>query len=313
MPAAGRLLIYYGIPSGVNRLWNDDQAAVFFTNWDLLVFGAGLELPSHVYHAATRDVIHSLRARKPSAIVFGYIDLGVATNNYTIAEIEARIDSWQNVGANGIFLDGAGYDFQVTRERLNMAVDYAHAARLPVCVNSWVLDDVLGPALHPRFNPLGLPTKLGMGDYCLLESLVINTRSYRDGYESLAHLKTRAESSILYRRSLGIKLIGAGVVDFAAFSRNRLVQYFQMVETAAMILALDAYGVCAYQYSAAEPNHGAAQRFPYNTEFSTLCDLEAGYVLDDSATELRRGSDMVLHIDHSAQAYWCRVAVARHK
>jgi hypothetical protein len=310
MAAAGKLIIYYGIPSGVNRLWQDDQAATFFTNWDLVVFGAGLELTSHTYHGATRNVIRSLRSQKPAVTVFGYVDLGVTTSNFSIAEIRGRIGRWQDLGANGILLDGAGYDFQVTRERLNTVVDDAHARGLPVCVNSWVVDNVLSPAHHPQFNPMGLPTRLGMGDYCLLESLLVNTRAYRDGYETLANLKARAETAIRYRKSLGIKVMGAGVVDFAAFSPARHGQFFRMVETAAMIFALDAYGVCAAQYSAAEPNHGVAHLFPYHSGFGDVYDLDVSLALDHNATELRRGTDMILHVDHDARAYWCHAAIA---
>ena len=69
-------------------------------------------------------------ARRPH--VFGYVDLG-RTNWLSIPDLIDRIERWGAMGADGIVLDEAGYDFGVTRERQNAAVSAAHARGLRVC------------------------------------------------------------------------------------------------------------------------------------------------------------------------------------
>ena len=48
---------------------------------------------------------------------FGYIDLGVTTQDLPLTEVYARIDEWKATGAQGIFLDDFGYDYGTTRDR----------------------------------------------------------------------------------------------------------------------------------------------------------------------------------------------------
>ena len=187
-----RLAIYYGIPSLVNGAQGDTaRAAAVFAEYDVVVFGDGLEFPDvvpdrrpagagPVEQRRTAAIIGllSVTARKP--IVYGYIDLG-SSQNLPQTEIERRIALWRGMGAGGIFFDEAGYDFGVTRARQNAAVEAVHAAGLRVFMNAFNPDDVFLPSN-------GLPHRLQAGDAFLLESFVIrNGRQDTDaGWSSRA-------------------------------------------------------------------------------------------------------------------------------
>ena len=59
-----RLLIYYGIPEGVNGLWDQAKAATLFAEYDFIVFGEGLEKQAHSFHDSTSKVIAAIREPK---------------------------------------------------------------------------------------------------------------------------------------------------------------------------------------------------------------------------------------------------------
>ena len=175
--APRRLAIFYGIPSLVNGARGDlARAAAVFAEYDTVVFGDGLELPDvvpgrspvgagPVERRHTAAIIRSLAdlGRRPA--VFGYVDLG-RSQNLSQREIERRIGLWREMGAHGIFFDEAGYDFDVTRERQNAAVDAVHKAGMRVFVNAFNPDDVFLPSK-------GVPHHLKSGDAYLLESFAI--------------------------------------------------------------------------------------------------------------------------------------------
>lgn len=184
LPLAGqgiapkKLLIYYGFPSSINATFDVQLAAAEFGQYDYVVLGAGLEKTTHPDHQNTVDIITELHLNYPTG-VFGYIDLGVTTNNFSLAEIQLRADEWLASGADGIFFDDFGYDFEVTRSRQNAAVDYVHSLGLPVIANGWVPADVFEAAVHPVYNPAGLPTSLNAGDYYLSESYQVAEGQYQ--------------------------------------------------------------------------------------------------------------------------------------
>jgi len=187
--APARLAIYYGYPSLVNGASGDvERAAATFADYDAIVFGDGLEFadvqprrtpagPGPDEHRRTRAIIERLRAQSPSRRVYGYVDLG-NTQKLPIAEIQNRVRLWSAMGAAGIFLDEAGFDFGVTRERQNAVIDFIHDLGLSAFVNAFNPDDVFTAApvaLNGAGggNPTGLPTRLGERDAFLLESFQV--------------------------------------------------------------------------------------------------------------------------------------------
>jgi len=166
----GTLLAYHGWPSVVNGATTVAEAAAEFGRYDIVVFGGGLESPSHPDHAGTKAVIaHPSMA---GTAVFGYVNLGVTNpgGNLTLAQLKTRIDQWKAIGADGIQLDAFGYDWGVTRERQNAVVDYVHSLGMPVIANGWFVDHAFSAAVDTTYNQNGLPTHLGASDYYMYES-----------------------------------------------------------------------------------------------------------------------------------------------
>lgn len=114
-----RLAIYYGWPSLVNGTSDLDTATNVFCHFDLVVFGATLEVPSHSDHDNTVIIIDNLRNRCGTE-VYGYVTL----SGIPIDEIKLRVDRWVAMGVAGIFLDEAGRDYGVDRNRLREVVEY---------------------------------------------------------------------------------------------------------------------------------------------------------------------------------------------
>ncbi|MHB2155822.1 T9SS type A sorting domain-containing protein [Calditrichota bacterium GD2] len=193
-----KLLIYYGWPSMINGATNNQQAADTLGQYDFVVLGDGLEKTSHGDHANTVEIINLIHASY-SARIFGYIDAGVTTQNLSLSEIGIRIKEWKATGADGIFFDDFGYDFQTSRERQNAVIDSAHAQGLPVCVNAWNPDDVFSSEVNANFNPAGKPTHLSADDFYLSESYQIEAGNY----QSEATWQSKADKLDAYQQSIG--------------------------------------------------------------------------------------------------------------
>lgn len=197
-----KLLIYYSWPSIINGASTIDQAAQEFGRYDVIVLGDLLEKGSHPDHANTVAILaHPALA---ATTAFGYITLGVTSQNLSSAEIHTRIDEWQATGADGVILDEFGYEYHVTRERQNDAVNYAHSRGLRVLANAWVPYDAFGAGVDPSWNPNGLATALNANDVFLFESFQVQEGSYVP--ESFWRSKTDALEA--YRRALGFSVYG---------------------------------------------------------------------------------------------------------
>jgi len=133
------LLIYYGWPSLINGAQDLTQAVREFDRYDTVILGAGLEQDEHPDHWRTVGILSRTRAD-----TFGYVDLGVTTSNLGMVEVEHRVDRWRHSGADGVFFDDCGRDYQVDAGRLSRAVWYVHHWGMPVGVNAWDAADVAG-------------------------------------------------------------------------------------------------------------------------------------------------------------------------
>ena len=209
-----RLAIYYGIPSLVNGAGGDvERAARVFADYDVVVFGDGLEYDSPrtsgpsagpVEHARTRAIVTRLARLRPSTQVFGYVPLG-DTQRLSWAAVADGIRRWRDMGIHGIFLDEAGYDFGVTRERQTQVIDLIHSADLRVFANAFNPGDILGSEMVPANtrgggNPRGLPSRLGPGDLLLLESFVVRMGEL----EQADSWFERSQQAAAYSRRTGV-------------------------------------------------------------------------------------------------------------
>lgn len=191
-----KLLIYYGWPSSING-----GAVSVFANYDYIILGDGLELPSHGDNIGTKSILANSSLNNVK--FFGYIDLG-NSQNLSMTEIQNRISLWKAMGSNvkGIFFDEYGYDYGVSRQRQNDAVNYAHGLGLQVIANAWIPDDVFGSIVSGS-NPNGIAPTINSNDFYLSESYLIETGNY----QSATTWKTKAESLRNYQNTMGFKIL----------------------------------------------------------------------------------------------------------
>ena len=206
-----RLAIYYGIPSLVNgAAGNVERAAAVFAEYDMVVFGDGLEFTDVVRgrtpagagaqeHERTRAIMARLAQGPRHTRVYGYIDLG-HSQKLPLDEIERRVSLWKAMGAYGIFFDEAGYDYGVTRARQNAAVDAVHARGMRVILNAFRPEDVFGGAERHR---------LQAGDGYLLESFAI--RLGKPDTSALGAQRTAA--AITAARQAGVLVLAVTTAD----------------------------------------------------------------------------------------------------
>ncbi|GIP33750.1 hypothetical protein J2TS4_29600 [Paenibacillus sp. J2TS4] len=306
-----RLLIYYGIPQGVNELWEDKKAAKVFAQYDYVVFGAGLEEPKHKYSGSTQQIITATKEWNPDTLFFGYIDLGVTTKyNFPLGQIEAKSILWQQLGADGIFLDDAGNDFGVDRKRLNTAVEMVHSLGMSAFVNAWDPDDVFASQQDDRYNPEGLETALGPNDYFLIESFLkptnINDPNAESAYGRGFH--KRMDKLHSYRKEYGTRLLSVSKIDFHSLSKNELRKFFRMNEAAAGVFSLNGYGIAAWDYSAGTTNRNIVQSLPYFENYMDYYDADEDYnVLIEGMDYKRAGfrlhSEQGKHFYHIPELY----------
>lgn len=124
---------------------------------------------------------------KSKTKIFGYVNLGPdnPTANKSqwkqsdLNKVKAEINSIASAGWYGVFIDQFGYDWNETRARQNIIVDYIHSKGLKVMVNCWFVDDALGAKTDKFANPKGTSTHLTANDWYLIESFFTDGDSYR--------------------------------------------------------------------------------------------------------------------------------------
>lgn len=93
------LAVYYGWPSLVaNSQGNLTKASSWFQKFDLIVFGDGIWNTTHGDHSNTVVIISNLIAQGKK--VFGYVDLGVSTQNLNETQMRTAVDGWSSTGAS---------------------------------------------------------------------------------------------------------------------------------------------------------------------------------------------------------------------
>ncbi|MBY0492698.1 MAG: spherulation-specific family 4 protein [Cyanobacteria bacterium] len=248
--APARLAIYYGYPSLVNGASGDvARAAATFADYDVVVFGDGLEFadvnprrtPAGAgpdEHRRTAAIVDKLRQQ--SVDVYGYIDLG-NSQKLPLPELLQRIKLWAAMKVSGIFFDEAGYDYGVTRERQNAVVDATHALGLGAFVNAFNPDDVFGAARVPinsagGGNPGGTASQLGANDTYLLESFQVRLGE-AENWSSWA-MRTRA--AVAHRANHGSKIFA--VTTTTAPTERNATSLYPYAWWSAAVWGLDGFG-----------------------------------------------------------------------
>jgi hypothetical protein len=153
----------------------------------------------------------------PNALIFGYVACA-----QTYVNFQTKVNQWNSLQVNGIFMDEAGYDYGKTRSEFNTMVDFVHSkAYSNVCfANAWNTDNILGSAEDPSFpnityNPTLTESNLTQNDWIMLESFPVNTTSYSGnaGYESRTDWYARAEKAKNFRVSYHINFAGVSMIN----------------------------------------------------------------------------------------------------
>jgi hypothetical protein len=177
--------------------------------------------------------------------VYGYIDLG-RSQGLPIEEIADRMTRWAAMGAAGVFLDEAGFDFGVTRARQNAAVAAARERKLRVCFNAFQPADVFDPAPIPLNevgggNPDGLEPIVSADTAVLLESFAV-----RHGKpEPRDTLAIRTQAALEARKRYGTQVWAVSTGEEAAAGTTLENSWW-----IATVFALDAYGWAMPAFSA---------------------------------------------------------------
>ena len=248
-----KLLIYYSYPSSLNyptNGYNLTNVANDLAQYDYVVLGGDLELSTHPDHTNTQTIITNSITNNTK--FFGYIDLGVTngTKNYSIAEIQTRINNWKVMGADGIFLDDFGYDYGVSRVRQSAAVQYAHSQNIPVMANAWNPDDAFGSQVNTNYNPSGTATQIQTSDFYLSESFLIQEGAFSNPTAWVA----KASKLKSYQQQIGFKTVSI-TTNSLANANGYSEQQFFYAWYGAFIYGHEATGWGEYNFAANDPNN----------------------------------------------------------
>lgn len=290
----GSLLVYYGYPTSINQSFSVPAAAVEFGRYDYVVWGDGLDGPGHPDHANAVAILG--HAAMAATRVYGYVDLGVSTQNLPMAEVQARIARWDAMGVDGVLLDDFGYDFGTGRLRQNTAVDFAHAQGLAVIANAFRPEDAFGSTPVPVHNPGGIPAQLGPADFYLYESHAVRLGAYEDpvGWQA------KSDALAAYRTSLGFKVLSITTTATDNVGAYDAARFFY-AWFAALLFGHEATGWGEFGFSASGASNGLA---PYRTR-PTLAPGSAfiGGVVHAVPLHIRRTDLGRIELDAAAHTY----------
>lgn len=185
-----KIAIYYGWPIAVNGAWSVAAAVSVFNDYDIVIFGSGLEATSHPEYQSTKDIVDATTAE-----VYGYIDAVLS-----VQSIQTKVNQWKVVGGSnklikGIFFDQFGFDYGLNRQIQNDIVDYVHAQGMPVFVNAWDPDDVFKKSM-------GKDTHLTSTDWYLAESHYVKLGDW----QPTAEWETKSDKMVSYKSLIGTKM-----------------------------------------------------------------------------------------------------------
>lgn len=216
-----KLAIYYGYPSLINNSTSINDAIAEFNNYDLVVFGDGIEESSHPDHANGLLIIN-----QSTANIYGYVNC-----NRKLSKVIADIDKWCIMGVAGIFCDQFGFGFdKITRNRQNQIINYIHSENMIVFANVYNPDDLFGTHVHIK-NPNQLPTAMTSSDWYLAQSFYYSANFDIPGSDTYKYdWKQRADNINVYKSQIGFNVATNTTTTDSAninpFPQNKLNEAF---------------------------------------------------------------------------------------
>lgn len=241
------MLFYYGWLNSFNSAtnsWTNEKVAQDLAKYDILIFGDGLQTPTHGDYSNTEIIIPRIKELHPDVLIFGYV-----TINQNYSQFKDKVDDWDDLGVHGVFGDEAGFDYGTTstngRDAFNDKMDYIHSmvSANIAFVNAWKLEHVYGSnndASYPdsTWNPDGVNSAMTADDWYLFESLAIDSN---ENYESHTQWRDRTKGSFPgYTAAVSI------IADTKSDGQDR----FDFIHASAMMKGLDAVGSSDTGYGA---------------------------------------------------------------
>lgn len=302
------LLIYYGwlnaFNSGVNG-WNNENVAQDMAKYCLVVLGDGIQSSSHGDYANTQVIIPRVKALNCCTEIYGYVSC-----DQTFSDFTSKVNEWETLQVDGIFIDEAGYDFGRTRQDFNQRVDYVHGMTYAnkCFANAWNTDNILGTANDPSFpnstyNDTSEESNLTSTDWVLLESYPVNTSSYasNDGYESASDWATRGSKAQGLRVTYGTNFASANVIS-NDHTDNTALSNFSFISS--MMFSLDGHGTSDSLYGASSARVNYFPR-PNVTQMGTVYNLNCSVQVDvnDASVYHRYTTNAKMSLDFSDGAH----------
>lgn len=246
------LLIYYGWLNSFNSAqngWDNEKVAQDMAKYKMIIFGDGIQNPSHGDYSNTSVIIPRIKQLNPGALIFGYV-----STNQSLNDFKTKTDQWDDLEVHGIFMDESGYDYGKTRNEFNDRVDYIHDQTYAnkAFANAWNTDHILGTANDPSYpnstyNSSGAESNLTQTDWILLESFPINTTSYTNGFESASDWDARGTKFQNLRNTYHVNFAAVGILSNGNANGTCL---FEFGFISALMWSLEAYGTSDTSYGA---------------------------------------------------------------
>ena len=274
------MLIYYGWLNSLNSArngWSNEKVSQNFSQYDQLVFGNGLQDPTHGDYVNTQLILPMIKALNPDVKIYGYV-----TVNQDLTAFTLKVDQWVALPIDGIFMDEAGYDYGKNRAEFNQRVDYIHGKSKCCIANAWNPDNVLGIVNDVSFpnttyNPSLIASNLNASDSILLESFPVNTVAYSGGIESASDWKIRGDKAVSLYNQFGVEFISSSVIDNASSNGEFLCAF---AYAASQMFGLKVFGTSDVNYGAIS----AAVRFWPRPK--TLNSVSSSVFQDTSNTDI---------------------------
>jgi hypothetical protein len=296
------LLIFYGYLNSFNsdvNGWNNELVAQDMAKYNVFVFGDGVQDPNHPDYANAVNIIDRLKELKSDSKIFGYVSAP-----QIIEDFQTKVNQWDNLKIDGIFIDEAGYDYGVTRDQLNAEIFHirnTNFARL-CFVNAWNMEHILGitnDVNYPNssFNPNLNESLLDCEDIYLLESFVVNTASYssNDGYATQSDVMARGNKAIYLKNKYGIQLASVNIIDNNSVNGEN---FFKFCYNAAVLYDIDINGSSDINYGAGTAKVNFWKR-PNKKKIGKVDTVSVIQDLSDNDIIFRYGKHAKVYLDFS--------------
>ncbi len=277
-----RFLKYLGSPKAINGATSNDEAAQEFSFWDYIVLAGGLEAPTHPDYADNNEIITLIKRINNNTRIFGTVDIGVTTANFSISEIQLRIDRWMSMGATDIMLINSGYDKEVSRTRLNTVVDYVHSKDCRAMFDATDPDDVFATLYNATYNPSTNTSSADRGDFYLFDNFVVNTTTFaaNGGYADNAVIHAKIDKIAAYAKDTGIVILANGSIG-SGYTDLQKNDYWDVFEAMAQAVSVAGYGI-AYGDGSSNDIH----KFAYDTEYVEFYSPRSSFFSSGTSNEI---------------------------